>query len=200
VTLPAVRPCRPFQCPRGGDGRQTLSSPEKARKCRRLALKSKRRAGSGTIRWRVVVRLRRSYAAMIAGRAGRLCRCKPAACPCRSFPTRPPGGAGGRRGGLATPHETLTLGVRSPHGRHGPWAKARAWYQIQRAGCGGHRPMTSASVRMAAGLARCDHPTGAQLTTCIGRQTRLERRFVSRSRQRRPRIHSRRWRKRRRWR
>ena len=40
----------------------------------------------------------------------------------------------------------------------------------------------------------------AKFTTCILRQTRLERRFVSRSRQRRPRIHSRHWRRQRRWR
>jgi hypothetical protein len=196
VTLPAVRPCRPFQCPRGGgDGRQTPSSPEKARKCRRLALKSKRRAGSGTIRWRVVVRLRRSYAAMIAGRAGETVPLQASRVSLPLVPNPSPG----RRGGLATPHETLTLGVRSPHGRHGPWAKARAWYQIQRAGCGGHRPMTSASVRMAAGLARCDHATGAQLTMCTGRRTRLGRRFACR-RLSRPRIHSRHWRTRRRWR
>ena len=39
-----------------------------------------------------------------------------------------------------------------------------------------------------------------QLTTYISRQMRLERRFVSRFRQRRPRIHSRHWRRQRHWR
>ena len=44
-----------------------------------------------------------------------------------------------------------------------------------------------------------DHD-GVRFTMCILRQMRLERRFVSRSRQRRPRIHNRHWRRQRRWR
>ena len=40
----------------------------------------------------------------------------------------------------------------------------------------------------------------ARFTTYISRQMRLERRFVSRSPKRRPRIHSRHWRRQRRWR
>ena len=44
------------------------------------------------------------------------------------------------------------------------------------------------------GKAGCKHPTGAQLTTYILRRTRLERRFACR-RLRRPRTHSRHWRR-----
>src|ERR1700722_3769160 len=135
VTLPAVRPFRPFQCPRR-DGRQTPLSLEKARKRRILALKSKRSADTAHIRWRVVVRLRGSYAAMTSRARGGDCAAasQPRVLAARSQPV-PRGGAGGRRGGWTTPpHETLRLGVRSLYGRHGAWAKARAWYRIQRAG------------------------------------------------------------------
>jgi hypothetical protein len=83
-----------------------------ARKRKRLALKSKRRAGPAHIRWRVVVDCVGVTQRRQRGARGRLCRCKPAACPCRSFPAHPGEGPSGRRGGLTTPHETLRLGVR----------------------------------------------------------------------------------------
>jgi hypothetical protein len=76
---------------RGGTGGSRPSSLEKARKRRRLALKSRRSAGPAHIRRLVVVRLRGSYAAMTQGARGRLCRCsQPRVLAARSlFPTPP---------------------------------------------------------------------------------------------------------------
>jgi hypothetical protein len=87
-----------------GDGRQTPLSLEMARKRRRLALKSRRSAGPAHIRWRVVVRLRGSYAAMTVGRAGETVplQARPRVPAARSQPA-PRGGAGGRLGRLTTP-------------------------------------------------------------------------------------------------
>jgi hypothetical protein len=134
VILPAVRPCRPFQCPQRGRAADALVAGKGA-KTQNIGLKEQAKCWSSAYRMARRREIAWELRSDDVGRAGETVPLQASRVSLPLAPARPPGRSGRQTRRLDdAPHETLRLGVRSFYGPHRPWAKARAWYRIQRAG------------------------------------------------------------------